>query len=162
MSEAFYDRFGKKHYPDDGQAFPRRAAYAVVVREGKVLLTAKPRGDCWEFPGGGVDRGDDVRSCLYRELFEESGYDIELGRGEQEVRQTINFFADYIRPAGEFWHYDQIFCLYDGRQYGFELKEGIWNTPENGSARWTDLEVLRSGNIPINYCHKRAFEQFNF
>lgn len=162
MSEPFYDRSGRKHYPDDGQAFPRRAAYAVVVREGKVLLTAKPRGDFWEFPGGGIDRGDDVHSCLYRELYEESGYDIELGRGDEEICQRVNFFADYIRPAGEYWVYDQVFRLYNGEQYGFELKDGIWKTPENGAARWVDLEAVRSESIPVNYCHKLAFDQFSF
>lgn len=162
MSEPFYDRFGKKHFPEEGQPFPRRAAYAVVVRDGKILLTSKPRGDCWEFPGGGIDRGEEVRCCLLRELFEESGYDIELGRGDVEVRQKVNFFADYIRPAGEFWVYDQLFMLYDGQRYNFQLKEGIWKTPENGTARWANLEEVLSGEISLNFCHKQALNQFNF
>lgn len=38
----------------------------------KILLTQEPSGK-WELPGGGLDWGEDLHSCLQREIAEETG-----------------------------------------------------------------------------------------
>jgi 8-oxo-dGTP pyrophosphatase MutT (NUDIX family) len=55
----------------------RVAAYAVIIREGLVLLTRlAPRisqEPMWTLPGGGLDHGEDPRSAVVREVYEETG-----------------------------------------------------------------------------------------
>jgi 8-oxo-dGTP diphosphatase len=55
----------------------RVAAYAVIIREGKVLLARlAPRiskEPLWTLPGGGLDHGEDPRSAVVREVYEETG-----------------------------------------------------------------------------------------
>jgi 8-oxo-dGTP pyrophosphatase MutT (NUDIX family) len=66
---------------------PRRqriAAYALLVRDGEVLLTrlsslTRIQGR-WTLPGGGVDHGEDPRDALRREIHEETGLTAEPGR----------------------------------------------------------------------------------
>jgi 8-oxo-dGTP diphosphatase len=55
----------------------RLGAYAVVVVEGRILLTrisplGYPTGS-WTLPGGGVDHGESPHDAVVRELHEETG-----------------------------------------------------------------------------------------
>lgn len=56
---------------------------AVIERAGSYLVTRRPRGShlegCWEFPGGKCDPGEDLETCLRREIDEELGAAIEVG-----------------------------------------------------------------------------------
>jgi 8-oxo-dGTP diphosphatase len=55
----------------------RVAAYALVVRDGQVLLTRNsargPHPGTWTLPGGGIDHGEDPRATVVREVREETG-----------------------------------------------------------------------------------------
>lgn len=57
-------------------------AAAVVVREGRVLLSQRKTGThlagAWEFPGGKVEPDEDPRDAVVRELREELGVDVEV------------------------------------------------------------------------------------
>ncbi len=56
-------------------------AAAVIHREGKILVTNRPRGHLkgyWEFPGGKRERGEDWRHCLKREIREELGIEVAV------------------------------------------------------------------------------------
>jgi A/G-specific adenine glycosylase len=56
---------------------------AVVRREGKVLLAKRPSngllGGMWEFPGGKIEKGETLETCLKREIREELGAEIRIG-----------------------------------------------------------------------------------
>ncbi len=66
----------------------RLAAYALVVRAGpdgdRVLLTqlseTTTRPGAWTLPGGGVHHGEDPRAAAVREVQEETGLVVTLGR----------------------------------------------------------------------------------
>ena len=56
-----------------------RAAGAVVLRRGKVLLVHRPRYDDWSFPKGKLDRGESPVTAAVREVEEETGLRVRLG-----------------------------------------------------------------------------------
>ena len=61
----------------------RLAAYALVRDErDKVLLALWNEGSTplWTLPGGGVELHETVEEAAVREVREETGYDVELGR----------------------------------------------------------------------------------
>ncbi|MDI1483971.1 (deoxy)nucleoside triphosphate pyrophosphohydrolase [Polyangium sp. y55x31] len=62
---------------------PVLVSAAVLVEEGRVLLTQRKRGThlagAWEFPGGKVEPGEDPRAALVRELREEIGMEVSVG-----------------------------------------------------------------------------------
>ncbi len=60
----------------------RVAAYAVVERRGKLLLTHWRRGHLhgWTLPGGGLEAGEDPRDAVVREVYEETGLEARVGK----------------------------------------------------------------------------------
>lgn len=60
----------------------RVAAYAVVERRGRILLTHWRRGHLhgWTLPGGGLESGEDPRDAVVREVLEETGLDARVGK----------------------------------------------------------------------------------
>jgi 8-oxo-(d)GTP phosphatase len=56
-----------------------RAAGAVVLRKGRVLLVHRPAYDDWSFPKGKLDRGELSTAAAVREVGEETGLRVRLG-----------------------------------------------------------------------------------
>lgn len=50
-------------------------AYMIVLKDNEVLLLKRPN-ELWEFPGGGVEWGEDPVKSAIRETKEETGLDI--------------------------------------------------------------------------------------
>ena len=62
---------------------PIEVAAGVMFREGRLLITQRLPGEhlggLWEFPGGKRESGETFEECLFRELREELGVDVEVG-----------------------------------------------------------------------------------
>ena len=56
-----------------------RAAGAVVLRRGQVLLVHRPAYDDWSFPKGKLDPGEIAPVAAVREVWEETGVRVHLG-----------------------------------------------------------------------------------
>ena len=67
--------------PDPGH--PEVAVGAVVRRGDDVLLIRRARGTAvgqWSIPGGRVEFGEGLKAALAREVQEETGLDVKVGR----------------------------------------------------------------------------------
>ena len=57
---------------------------AILVKDGKILIAKrKPeekQPDKWEFPGGKIEIGESAQECLKREMQEEFGIDVRVGK----------------------------------------------------------------------------------
>jgi A/G-specific adenine glycosylase len=85
---------------------------AVIKRSGKVLIAQRPLdgllGGLWEFPGGKLKPGEDLVSCLQREIREELDVDVcisdSLGvyrHAYTHFRVTLHAFACRMANGGE-------------------------------------------------------------
>lgn len=72
----------------------RLAAYALLTsQDGKILLTwfngNTGNQPGWTMPGGGVDFDESIREAVAREVFEETGYTVDVGHILSEHHFTV-------------------------------------------------------------------------
>jgi 8-oxo-dGTP diphosphatase len=109
----------------------RRVAAAVIERHGRVLVQTRPAEGrwqgYWEFPGGGVEAGEDGAECVRRECLEELGLPVQVGPVEHEVSWT---YGD-VRVEVSFHR-----CRVDG--------DAAPRSLEGQQFRWADADDLRT------------------
>lgn len=112
--------------PADPSPAVIHVAVAVICNAaGEVLVTLRPpqvhQGDRWEFPGGKVEPGEEVRRALAREIEEEVGLSIE------DARPLIRLRHDY--PARsvllDVWRV----TAFRGEAHGREGQQFAWRAP---------------------------------
>lgn len=81
---------------------------AIIVRNGKILMQRRNdlRPDFhgkWEFPGGGMEYGEEIRGNLLREVREETGYRVKIVRllqfiGVDQQKTLAYSYQVYLLP----------------------------------------------------------------
>ena len=123
----------------------RWGAYAVIVRDGQILLSRlAPRiagREMWTLPGGGIEFGEHPRDALVREIHEETGLSASVGEQATVVDGTSAWSS--------------------AQHHAVRLIFDAWvpaDSPEphvvevDGStveARWWPLAAVLSGDLPL-------------
>ncbi len=125
----------------------KKGEYGLVVcvwvydGKGNLLLTRRAPGKSfagtWENSGGAAQAGEDSRSAIARELFEETG-----------IRETPDAFEYIGSDRDKYFHYD-FYCL----QSTVPLERIVLLPGETDGAQWVTMgqvhEMIRKGEI----CH---------
>lgn len=75
----------------------RHVGAGVIINDSGQILIAQRKessmlGGLWEFPGGGVERGESLPECIRRELKEELNLNVRVGPHLITVRHTFSHF----------------------------------------------------------------------
>jgi len=123
---------------------------AAIVRDGRVLLARRHadahQGGLWEFPGGKVERGEDARTALARELDEELGITLE------SARPLIALPHDYSDKSIllDVWRVDG----FAGEAYGREGQPVTWvaiDQLQRHDFPRANLPVITAMQLPAHY-----------
>jgi 8-oxo-dGTP diphosphatase len=72
----------------------KRVAAALILKNGKILICQRTRHQPfplqWEFPGGKIERGEQPRDALRRELEEELGVDAKVDDEVIRIQHTYS------------------------------------------------------------------------
>ena len=115
---------------------PRASVYGVIVKDDKVLLSRE--WDGYDFPGGGIDKGETFDEALEREVREETGINVKR---DKLLHATTNFFKT---SSGRFLQGHLIYyrCDYVSGDISTE-----WLTDEEKefmqAAEWVPLDSLK-------------------
>ena len=128
-----------------GQRVQRVAAYAVIIRDGQILLSKiAPHisaDGLWTLPGGGLDHGEDPRDAVVREVHEETGLRCALS-AELSPQDYIDRQG---RPKTVRW-WAMTVLSDEGFTPLHEVDEVRWVTPEQAERVLTyehDRELVR-------------------
>ncbi len=127
----------------------RTACRAVILQDGKLLLSYETKTDQWMLPGGGLEDGESEEACCAREVAEETGYVIrpsacalEIDEYYQDWKWVNRYFFGTVTGRCETRLTDR------EKEVGMEprwlpLKEivGIFSR----HADWTDTDEMRRG-----------------
>lgn len=116
--------------PVNGQRYTQRpGAYAILPRDGKILVTyqGEPHDEI-QLPGGGIDPGEGAIQALHREVFEETGYRIANPRRLGAYRRFV-WMPEYGIFAEKICH---IYLAFPVRPHGPPTEDGhiaLWVDP---------------------------------
>ena len=115
----------------------RLGGYAVIVRDDHVLLAlwTEPEVPLWTLPGGGIELHEDLEAGIVREVFEESGYDVDLG-AVIGVETIVVEPARRFQPSGGRWQ-KNVRVVYAATVTGGELTAEVGGSTDE--ARWIPL-----------------------
>lgn len=98
----------------------RIACRAVIVQEGKILLSRETKEDLWMIPGGGLEEGETPEECCIRETEEETGIVVKPLRRYLTIRE---YYEEYCYVS----HYYECKVVSDGKIHltEAEIKAGL-------------------------------------
>lgn len=134
---------GNKHEVSVDELSWRPSAYAVVIKDGKILLS-KQFGDGYDLPGGGIDLGELPEDAVIRETKEETGIDV----ANPKLITAKNSFFVFAHSGGDAIQSLMFFykCDFVGGEFsidGFdEYEKQYADMPE-----WVDLKELPNINV---------------
>lgn len=123
------------HPPEPGRRYTLRpGAYAVLWREGQVLLThqSSPWPE-YQLPGGGIEKGEQTLPALHREVIEETGWTMAAPRRLGAFRR-FTYMPEYDLWAEKLC---TVYLARPGRRLGPPLEAGhraVW-MPADQAAR---------------------------
>jgi 8-oxo-dGTP diphosphatase len=128
-----------------------QVAVGVLVRgDGAFLLTSRPAGKpyagYWEFPGGKLESGEDVRAALDRELNEELGVRVDTAHAWHDEMVDYPHALVHLH----FW----IVSAWEGELRMLEGQTFSWQQLP------VELEPILPGTIPVLawFAQERGFQ----
>jgi len=138
---------GKTYQVDVRELSFRPAVYGVIVKDGKILMSKQ--WDGYDFPGGGIELGESTEGALIREVKEETGLEVKIGK---IIHCEHSFFK--LPYKGNFVH--SIHMYYECYIVGGELSTDYFDEQEKQYAdkpEWVklnqikDVKVYSSGDV---------------
>ena len=126
----------------------RVAAYALVVRDGRVLLVRNsPRGPYpggWSLPGGGIHHGESPRAAVLREVAEETGLACELGA----VLDVADSHFEGTAPSGRREDFHTVQIIFEAQVAGGE-PQVVETGGTTDAVAWVPVADLGTGHYPV-------------
>ena len=112
------------------------SACAIIDSNDKILITSREHKDdfsnCWEFPGGKIEKNETPEECLIRELKEEINIDVS-----NKCIAPIGF------SSHEYEMFHIVLMLYVTRKW-----EGKFQVNEKNSFKWVSYGELKKHKMP--------------
>jgi len=122
----------------------RPGAYALVFNDnGDVLVVDNTINKRKEFPGGGVEIHETFEEALIREVWEETGLNVQI---EAFITIIDEFF---LTPSGKQWH--TVKCFYRCSPIDGELRDTILEEEPIVNPRWIDPSILTKDTLTIGW-----------
>ena len=127
----------------------RVAAYALAVRDDRVLLTRiSPRGfhtGSWTLPGGGLDHGESPRAALVREVREECGVESRVG----ELLDVHDLHFGGTAPSGRDEDFHGLHLIFEATVLDEQEPRVAEEDGTTDAVAWVPLADVTAGVLPV-------------
>jgi 8-oxo-dGTP pyrophosphatase MutT (NUDIX family) len=133
------DIFGSMHKVNESSLIFRPTAYAIFIKDNKILVLDTKSTGKFQMAGGGIEYNETLEEGLRREVKEELGIDIKIDR--------FLFFSESIffnRP--EVWDCYRYFFLCSSNDYTFLSNDKIMDE-EAINPQWIPIQNLNEQNF---------------
>jgi 8-oxo-dGTP pyrophosphatase MutT (NUDIX family) len=118
------------------QLIQRPSVYGVVLNEGRLLVGKAQTTQKFVLPGGGIEKGEAVDAALRREVWEETGVEVEVG--------------EFLHFQTDLFYYDPLDMAFHGFMFYYQCKPlgTALNPPEYSPEEdlemplWVDVNSL--------------------
>lgn len=131
------DLEGKKYKVSVTKLAFRPSVYGVITKNNKVLLVKQ--WDGYDIPGGGVKIGETLEEALKREVFEETGLKIKIGK---VIHAQSEFFK--LPHIGKF--VESILLYYSCQIIGGKITDEYFDKYEKkyaAKAEWLEITKIK-------------------
>ncbi len=129
----------------DREGFRPNVGIILLNQKSQVFWGKRIRTHSWQFPQGGIDRGETPEQAMLRELHEEVGLQPEHVRIVARTRDWLRYEVPdrYIRrdARGHYRGQKQIWFLLQLTGHDWDLNLRATNHPEFDAWRWNDYWV---------------------
>ncbi len=129
----------------DREGFRPNVGIILLNQKNQVFWGKRIRTHSWQFPQGGIDRGENPEQAMFRELQEEVGLLPEHVRIVARTRDWLRYEVPdrYIRrdARGHYKGQKQIWYLLQLVGHDWDLNLRATNHPEFDAWRWNDYWV---------------------
>jgi len=122
----------------------RPGAYAFIFdAQGHLLVLDNGWNGKHDLPGGGIEIWERVEAALAREIWEETGLEIEVGA---LVDADDEFF---MTPHNNQWHTIKLYYL--ARVLGGDIRGTILDGEQSINPHWVDPKTLTPGDLTLGW-----------
>jgi len=129
----------------DRDGYRPNVGIILLNQKNQVFWGKRIRTHSWQFPQGGIDRGETPEQAMHRELFEEIGLQREQVRIVARTRDWLRYEVPdrFIRrdSRGFYKGQKQIWFLLQLLGHDWDLNLRATNHPEFDAWRWNDYWV---------------------
>ena len=129
----------------DREGFRPNVGIILLNQKNQVFWGKRIRTHSWQFPQGGIDRGESPEQAMFRELHEEVGLQPEHVRIVARTRDWLRYEVPdrFIRrdARGHYKGQKQIWYLLQLMAHDWQLNLRATNHPEFDAWRWNDYWV---------------------
>lgn len=148
-----HDIHGKQFEVSADRLSFRPSVYGVIIRNHKVLLSKQ--WDGYDFPGGGIKLTETIEEALIREVKEETGFDVRVGR---IVVCKSSFFK--LPSTGTYVNAVLMYYLCEIR--GGEISTDYFDADEKeyaNKAEWIDISKIRKVKFYNSADNRKVIEE---
>ncbi len=129
----------------DRDGYRPNVGIILLNQKNQVFWGKRIRTHSWQFPQGGIDRGENPEQAMFRELYEELGLKPEFVRVAGRTRDWLRYEVPerYIRrdSRGFYKGQKQIWFLLQLTGHDWDLNLRATDHPEFDAWRWNDYWV---------------------
>lgn len=128
----------------------RMAAYAVILRDDRILLSRLSASltseELWTLPGGGIEHGENPRDAVIREVHEETGLHAQIG----ETARVYSFHMPTAWRDGRRVDAHALRIVYDGWVPVDAPEPRVVEVDgSTAEAAWLPLSGVLDGSVPV-------------